>query len=174
MASRLSLSIAFMCLPLGGILSTADCPSADRTGDCFVDLEDLTILANNWTENLEDLVLMASQWLTGNPHSEEITVQTRENAPVLIEIPSVDLQGNPIQFSPTVFGLPKRASFDPQINILSWQPWYDQSGLYELLFYGVASEYSQKIQIEVEDVPLKTWYEEWMNSPQTQSGMVEY
>lgn len=170
----MSLSLVCLCLPLGGVLCTADCPSADRTGDCFVDLEDLTVLANHWTENLEDLVQMASQWLTGDLHSDEITVQTRENAPVLIEIPSVDLQGNPIQFSPTVFGLPKRASFDPQINILSWRPWYDQSGLYELLFYGVESDYSQKIIIHVDEVLLKKWYDEWINSPQTQSVMVEY
>jgi len=31
----------------------ADCPSADLTGDCFVDFE--------------DFALMSSQWLTGEP-----------------------------------------------------------------------------------------------------------
>jgi formylglycine-generating enzyme required for sulfatase activity len=46
------------------------CPSADLSGDCFVDFEDFEILAGLWlsTYSDTDLLTMASQWLTlGTP-----------------------------------------------------------------------------------------------------------
>ena len=43
------------------------CPSADLSGDCFVDYEDFTLLSGQWLSvyDSNDLVVMASQWLTG-------------------------------------------------------------------------------------------------------------
>ena len=51
-----------------GLSCFAVCPSADLTGDCFVDYEDFAVLANQWLmaydpNGLDD---MANQWLTGN------------------------------------------------------------------------------------------------------------
>jgi hypothetical protein len=65
--------------------SNTVCPSADLTGDCFVDLEDIEVLTANWlndcnvsddwcngaditqngTVNLSDFAVSAEQWLTG-------------------------------------------------------------------------------------------------------------
>lgn len=45
-----------------------DCPSADLTNDCFVDIDDLAILGIEWLEgrDLYDFALISQQWLTGN------------------------------------------------------------------------------------------------------------
>ena len=45
--------MALVALLLSSIFAFAGCPSADLTGDCFVDLEDFAVFAN--------------QWLTGDP-----------------------------------------------------------------------------------------------------------
>jgi hypothetical protein len=37
----------------------ADCPSMDRTGDCYVDLKDFVAVAGDWTNNLDELALFA-------------------------------------------------------------------------------------------------------------------
>jgi len=49
-----SLVILISFVVFGGGWAFADCPSADLTGDCFV--------------NFEDFALMANQWLTGDPN----------------------------------------------------------------------------------------------------------
>ncbi|MHC4743555.1 MAG: formylglycine-generating enzyme family protein [Planctomycetota bacterium] len=46
----------------------AACPSADLNGDCFVDFNDLAILAADWpVTDYDDLALMAAQWLAPDP-----------------------------------------------------------------------------------------------------------
>jgi len=44
----------------------AACPSADMSGDCFVNYEDFTLLSGHWLNAVDcnDLTEMASQWLT--------------------------------------------------------------------------------------------------------------
>ncbi len=49
----LRLALAVLCCLYLAQPALADCPSADLTGDCFVDFE--------------DFALMANQWLTGDP-----------------------------------------------------------------------------------------------------------
>ncbi|MBN1126146.1 MAG: SUMF1/EgtB/PvdO family nonheme iron enzyme [Sedimentisphaerales bacterium] len=70
---------------LGGISVFADCPSADLTRDCYVDLADLAVLSQCWLQtyepnslceradlftsgsvDLDDLDVLASAWQTGN------------------------------------------------------------------------------------------------------------
>jgi hypothetical protein len=133
------------------------------TGDCFVDLEHFAILADRWLNNMADFELMASQWLTGNRIPEDITIEARENVLTLIKLNPMDSNGNPITLSPWVVGLPKRASFDPQTNTLLWRPWYDQAGTYEIIIIDANSDYTQKITINIEDVPLKSWYQDWLD-----------
>jgi len=48
-----SILISFVVITISGGFCLADCPSADLTGDCFVDFE--------------DFALMAAQWLTTDP-----------------------------------------------------------------------------------------------------------
>jgi formylglycine-generating enzyme required for sulfatase activity len=50
----LAILIYFVVITISGNFAFADCPSADLTGDCFVDYE--------------DFALMAAQWLTGYPN----------------------------------------------------------------------------------------------------------
>ena len=100
-------------------------------------------------------------------------IETRENLLTQIELVPLDPQGNPVTFSPEVVGLPKRASFNPQTNTLVWHPWYSDAGMYELLFQDRDSEYTRKVMIHVEDVPLKSWYQDWIQSEPVQSAMVE-
>jgi len=52
-------------------------------------------------------------------------------------------------------------------------PSNSDAGTYELLFHGLDSKYTQKIMIQVEDVPPKSWYQEWIQSEPVQSAMVE-
>lgn len=43
-----------------------DCPSADLTGDCFVDFGDFATGAIDWSaDDFNDFAVLASQWLTG-------------------------------------------------------------------------------------------------------------
>jgi len=45
----------------------ASCPTADMTGDCFIDFQDFAVVASGWPgDDFEDIALMADQWLTGN------------------------------------------------------------------------------------------------------------
>lgn len=46
----------------------ADCPSADYTDDCFVDIDDLVMLSGQWldTYDLNDFALLSNQWHTGD------------------------------------------------------------------------------------------------------------
>lgn len=97
-----------------------------------------------------------------------------ENWLTIHELIARDLSGNPVTFSSVVAGLPKRAAFDPATNTLSWRPWYDQAGSYEMLFSAVTGGYTQKVTIDVEDVLLKTWYQDWINSAPVQTTMVDY
>ncbi|MFA5251670.1 MAG: FG-GAP repeat protein [Phycisphaerae bacterium] len=62
---------------LGSAYLFADCPYSDLTGNCFIDFEDLALLANDWlncsSSNLtgdcfidfEDFALLANDWLKG-------------------------------------------------------------------------------------------------------------
>ena len=40
--------ISFVVITISGNFALADCPSADLTGDCFVDFEDFALMANQW------------------------------------------------------------------------------------------------------------------------------
>jgi formylglycine-generating enzyme required for sulfatase activity len=64
--SRLALAV-LCCLYLAQSAPAA-CPSADLTGDCFVDFEDFAVLATEWpTSDFNDVALMAVHWLTTDP-----------------------------------------------------------------------------------------------------------
>jgi len=59
-----SVPLTVMCFILvcSPLTVYADCPSADATGDCFVDLEDLALLANQWLTGsgvLADMALIS-------------------------------------------------------------------------------------------------------------------
>ena len=47
----------------------ADCPSADLTGDCFVDFEDFAVIGAQWLNGYDwnDVNTLANQWLTTDP-----------------------------------------------------------------------------------------------------------
>ena len=70
---NISVTICVMVIGLCLINSPvvlAECPSADLTGDCFVDYEDFALMGGQWLNGYDcnDLTEMASQWLTGNPN----------------------------------------------------------------------------------------------------------
>jgi len=71
MKSR-SLTIWVIIVGLCLINSTkilADCPSADITGDCFIDFEDFAVIGAQWLNGCDcnDLNTLANQWLTTDP-----------------------------------------------------------------------------------------------------------
>jgi formylglycine-generating enzyme required for sulfatase activity len=51
------------------MVAFAGCPSADLSGDCFVDYEDFTMMSGQWLDGYDcnDLTEMANQWLTPDP-----------------------------------------------------------------------------------------------------------
>jgi formylglycine-generating enzyme len=82
----LLVAFAIFCLSLCSMPGFGACPSADLTGDCFVNFNDLNILAAEWlkdcnaplwcemadidrngTVNLSDFAVLASQWMTSDP-----------------------------------------------------------------------------------------------------------
>ncbi len=52
-------------------------------------------------------------------------------------------------------------------------PSNSDAGTYERLLQGLDSKYTQKARIQVEDVPLRSWYQDWIQSEPVQSAMVE-
>ena len=61
--------IVILLVPLfSAALCPAACPSADLTGDCFVDFNDFALLAADWpATDYNDLALLGAQWLTPDP-----------------------------------------------------------------------------------------------------------
>ena len=63
-----SILISFIVIAISGNFCLAACPSADLTGDCFVDFNDFALLAADWpATDYNDFALMAGQWLTPDP-----------------------------------------------------------------------------------------------------------
>ena len=48
-------------------LRPATCPTADFSGDCFVNLADVAVLSDEWLVlyDMDDLLTLAQQWLDG-------------------------------------------------------------------------------------------------------------
>ncbi|MHC4061539.1 MAG: formylglycine-generating enzyme family protein [Planctomycetota bacterium] len=65
----LFVRICFVELIFTGSFALADCPSADLTGDCFVDFGDFAVIGANWLSGYDwnDVNTLANQWLTTDP-----------------------------------------------------------------------------------------------------------
>jgi formylglycine-generating enzyme len=61
---KMPLLAAILCLAPAALLG--DCPTADLTGDCFVDMADFALLASRWLDPWADLTQMTNQWLAGS------------------------------------------------------------------------------------------------------------
>jgi len=62
-----SILISFVVIGIAGGLCLAACPSADVTGDCFVDFNDFAVMAAEWpASDFDDVGVMANQWLTSD------------------------------------------------------------------------------------------------------------
>jgi hypothetical protein len=72
----LFVSISLVVLVFSGGFAIADCPSADLTGDCFVNFEDFALMANQWLDVYDgyDLKSLANQWLTGLARMEWVYI----------------------------------------------------------------------------------------------------
>lgn len=70
MSKNTIVGISLAVFLLSGAFVFAACPSADHSGNCFVDLEDYDIMAGQWLAGYDcnDLVEMASQWLSTDPN----------------------------------------------------------------------------------------------------------
>jgi len=64
-----SILISFFVIGASGGFAVAACPSADLTGDCFVDFNDFALIAIDWpATDFNDVAVMANQWLTSGPY----------------------------------------------------------------------------------------------------------
>ena len=73
----MKICIAFLIVSCFGLSCFAACPSADATGDCFVDIADLADLASRWLIDgtVTELTALASQWLTeGIPEIDDMVL----------------------------------------------------------------------------------------------------
>ncbi len=73
------LGIPTILFALAALPVLADCPSADLTRDCFVDLADFSIIAGQWltgdpNTEAEDFALFVDQWLTGDRLPEDMVI----------------------------------------------------------------------------------------------------
>jgi formylglycine-generating enzyme required for sulfatase activity len=66
---KLFVRICFVELIFTGSFALADCPSADLTGDCFVDFEDFAVIGAQWLNGYDwnDVNTLANQWLATDP-----------------------------------------------------------------------------------------------------------
>jgi len=69
-----AMIFAAVVVCIGGTVFAA-CPTADLTGNCFVDLEDFAIMASQWLADYDsdDLAAMALQWLTEGTSQPDMT-----------------------------------------------------------------------------------------------------
>jgi len=59
------LTLILIAFLFSGGLCLAACPSADLTGDCFVDFNDFALMAAQWpATDFNDVAAMANEWLT--------------------------------------------------------------------------------------------------------------
>ena len=59
-----SILISLLVIAISGNFALAACPSADLTGDCFVDFNDFAMMAAQWpATDFNDVAVMANQWL---------------------------------------------------------------------------------------------------------------
>jgi formylglycine-generating enzyme required for sulfatase activity len=72
---RLLIAFVIFCLSLCSVPTFAACPSADLTGDCFVNLDDFSLLAGQWLTvyDSSDLAAMTLEWLTAGTPDPDIT-----------------------------------------------------------------------------------------------------
>jgi formylglycine-generating enzyme required for sulfatase activity len=75
MKSYITILVAVLFLSSFGLPCLAACPSADLTGDCFVDFDDFAIMAGQWLADYDsdDLAAMALEWLTGGTSEPDMT-----------------------------------------------------------------------------------------------------
>lgn len=65
MKSYITILVAVLFVGCFGLSCFAACPSADWTGDCYVDFEDFAVLASQWDGNdFTSVAVFAEQWLT--------------------------------------------------------------------------------------------------------------
>jgi len=66
--TRMTIYLAVLLIFAG--VAGAACPSADLSGDCFVNYEDFALMSGQWLTEYDcnDLTEMANQWLTGVPN----------------------------------------------------------------------------------------------------------
>ncbi len=62
-------SILLIVFLFSGDSGLVACPSADITGDCFVDFDDFAVIGDQWLNlyDWNDVNTLASQWLTTDP-----------------------------------------------------------------------------------------------------------
>ena len=60
--------VLLICIGSGSSI-IADCPSADLTGDCFVNFEDFAVIGAQFLNGYDwnDVNTLANQWLTTDP-----------------------------------------------------------------------------------------------------------
>ncbi len=81
---RAILILALVVFIASGSSALADCPSADLTGDCFVNFEDLAVIGAQFLNGYDwnDVNTLANQWLTeGVPTDPCIVVWVDINEP---------------------------------------------------------------------------------------------
>ncbi|MHC4212829.1 MAG: formylglycine-generating enzyme family protein [Planctomycetota bacterium] len=66
---RAILALAVVLFIVSGSSVIADCPSADLTGDCFVDFQDFAVIGAQFLNGYDwnDVNTLANQWLTTDP-----------------------------------------------------------------------------------------------------------
>ena len=138
--SRVKTNLILFSIILAGVLclsgtTWAACPSADLSGDCKVNLDDLAILASGWLTTYEpnDLAEMSYQWLDDGAFRTTWDTSLGDGTTVTLALAgTVDADidwgdGSPIQHVTTP---------GPHVHD------YGVDGIYTVSVTGSATEYS--------------------------------
>ena len=85
----------------------------------------------------------------------------RESKVLTFEVSATYPDDTPLTYS--INQLPDGATFED--DTFTWNPWYDQAGIYDITFLPADQEqpqYSQTVTVAVEDVQLSDWYQTWL------------
>ena len=85
----------------------------------------------------------------------------KENKKIEFNVYGEDSSGNPYTY--TAQNLPEGATFDVATQKVSWRPWYNQAGEYQILFTSQDGTDQQTTILSVQNVATQDWYRNFLS-----------
>ncbi|MBE0536923.1 MAG: hypothetical protein IH624_14765 [Phycisphaerae bacterium] len=140
------------------------------SGTAVDDIEKKPADATNAPVTIGNTVLLDCSFTGMLKDAEEIatiirTLRVRESKIVSFQLATEDAAGHTVAYALHAGQvLPAGASF--AAGKFFWRPWYGQAGTYNLTFELPGHpDLTQPVRIDVDKVPISSWYRKWLHCP---------